>query len=315
MVVCSTKSGSHLNGRKSLGLGDVDAGCRKTSCTPPSPMALDKPSSDDSKIPCDHAKDKSQKDISAQESSQIRRYRTAFTREQIARLEKEFYRENYVSRPRRCELAASLNLPESTIKVWFQNRRMKDKRQRMALAWPYADPHFAAYVLQAAAASGAYPYPLPGAFNYYSTLGLGRYSPYNLPIRPQTTILTPHYLRTPGASEPLGSPLAGTAATAGGVVPTTSCTIPTTTSPVTPLVNGHFAACPAPTHSHAAHSVGGSPASDATCRCTLFYPGLGMPLAGTTPTSSIPPPPLGQTSETTRPNLFQPYKSDVVERA
>ncbi|CAC5395613.1 unnamed protein product [Mytilus coruscus] len=60
--------------------------------------------------------------------SRPRRQRTTFTSEQTLKLEIEYNRTEYISRPRRYEVAKLLNLSENQIKIWFQNRRAKEKR-------------------------------------------------------------------------------------------------------------------------------------------------------------------------------------------
>nr|BAD91047.1 homeodomain protein HpNot [Hemicentrotus pulcherrimus] len=76
--------------------------------------------------------DKNLKRLRCDESEwnpRAKRVRTIFTQEQLERLEQEFDRQQYMVGSERLYLAAELNLSESQVKVWFQNRRIKWRKQ------------------------------------------------------------------------------------------------------------------------------------------------------------------------------------------
>ncbi|XP_026674607.1 protein zerknuellt 2 [Ceratina calcarata] len=77
------------------------------------------------------AKMTTQNDQGSMGNTKVKRTRTAYSNFQLIELEKEFASTRYLCRPRRIQMTMTLNLTERQIKIWFQNRRMKMKKEQM----------------------------------------------------------------------------------------------------------------------------------------------------------------------------------------
>ncbi|KAM9379805.1 ventral anterior homeobox 1 [Phaethornis superciliosus] len=131
-----------------------------------------------------------------------KRTRTSFTAEQLYRLEMEFQRCQYVVGRERTELARQLNLSETQVKVWFQNRRTKQKKDQGK------DSELRSVVSETAATCSV-----------LRLLEQGRLlSPPGLPglLPPCATGALGSALRGPGLATGSGSAAAAAAAPAGG---------------------------------------------------------------------------------------------------
>ncbi|XP_043941589.1 barH-like 2 homeobox protein [Protopterus annectens] len=88
-----------------------------------------------SELKCNGTKEEGDREISSSRESppvrakKPRKARTAFSDHQLNQLERSFERQKYLSVQDRMDLAAALNLTDTQVKTWYQNRRTKWKRQ------------------------------------------------------------------------------------------------------------------------------------------------------------------------------------------
>ncbi|CAL4063999.1 unnamed protein product [Meganyctiphanes norvegica] len=186
-------------------------------------------------------------------SKKQRKARTAFTDNQLQTLEKNFERQKYLSVQDRMELAAKLQLTDTQVKTWYQNRRTKWKRQTavglellaeggygrlMGGYWPYPSP-------AAAVVAAGLPQPPPAAAHLSAVGALSsmaalsssmdlyyRHAQLAALSRSATSgVGTAPVVSTPAALTPASSPPAPATSPLGLSSPTAPHTSPTLITP------------------------------------------------------------------------------------
>ncbi|XP_013780477.1 homeobox protein HMX3-B-like [Limulus polyphemus] len=137
--------------------------------------------------PQGHNEEDDNEEDKAKQNRRKKKTRTVFTRSQVFQLESTFDMKRYLSSSERAGLAASLHLTETQVKIWFQNRRNKWKRQ-------IAADLEAANIAHAAATQRVVRVPILYHDNNTSTNG--SHSPENkgFSSSPQTSIPSYHPL-------------------------------------------------------------------------------------------------------------------------
>uniref|UniRef100_A0A8C5N4J7 NK2 transcription factor related 7 n=1 Tax=Gouania willdenowi TaxID=441366 RepID=A0A8C5N4J7_GOUWI len=118
-----------------------------------------------------------------------KRPRVLFSHSQVSELERRFRQQRYLSAPEREHLARLLQLTSTQVKIWFQNRRYKCKRQRQdtSLELVTASPGLLRVPVPVLVRDGqlcsaaSHPAPFNVSFGHYSpVVGLGNSGVFGL---------------------------------------------------------------------------------------------------------------------------------------